>query len=133
MTKAHAKRKDGLTAGAPNANNNHTQSQDTDYVSRKRAEEKRLLQEENTDRSPLDEGYWNGLGEHNRLNAKKYETGESEVVDITFARDSEQPPDIETSKDDNALESGSDSIAVWTGTVGLITMKEANKQGDGHI
>ena len=55
------------------------------------------------------------------------------MVDITFARDSEQPPDIETSKDDNALESGSDFIAVWTGTVGLITMKEANKQGDGNI
>ena len=82
--------------------------------------------EENTDRSPLDKGYWNGMGEHNRLNAKKYETGGSEVVDITFARDSEQPPDIETSKDDNALESGSDSIAVWTGTVWLITMRLTN-------
>ena len=57
----------------------------------------------NTDRSPLDEGYWNGLGKHIRPKYKKEETGESEVVEITFARDSEQPPDIKTSKDSNAL------------------------------
>ena len=53
-------------------------------------------------------------------------TGGSEVVEITFATDSEQPPAIETSEDNNAIEYGTKSIAVWTGIVGLITMKEAN-------
>jgi hypothetical protein len=76
--------------------------------------------------SQIDEGYWDGLGEHIRLNAKEEETDGSEAVKITFARDSEQPPAIETSEDNNALDNGSDSIAVWTVTVRLITMKEAN-------
>ena len=101
-----------LTAGAPNANNNHTQSQGTDCVSRRRTKEERLLQAENTVRSPLDEGYRDGLGKHIRLNAKEEETGGSEAVKITFARDSEQPPAIESTEVNNALENGSDSIVV---------------------
>ena len=59
--------------------------------------------------------------------------GGTEMVKITFARDIEQPPEIGVRKDSEAIENGTESIAVWTGTVGLITMKEANKQGDGHI
>jgi hypothetical protein len=39
---------------------------------------------------------------------------------------SEQPPAIERSEGNNKFENGANSIAVWTGTVGLITMKEAN-------
>ena len=64
------------------------------------------------------------MGENTRLKAKKEETGGSEVVEITFARDSEQPPDIETSTNSNALENGVDSIAVWTGIVGLSKMRD---------
>ena len=66
-----------LTAGAPNANNNHGWEQDTDCVSRRRLEEERLLQEEHTNRSSLDNGYWDGLGQHIRFNAKEEETGGS--------------------------------------------------------
>ena len=36
-------------------------------------------------------GNQDGLGKHIRLNAKEEETGGSEAVKITFARDSEQP------------------------------------------
>ena len=43
-----------------------------------------------------------------------------------FARDREQPHGIETRTDRDALENGSDSIAMWTGTVGLIMMRETN-------
>ena len=50
------------------------------------------------------------------------------MVKITFARESEQPPVTETTKDSNALDNGSYSIAVWTGTVGLIMMREANNK-----
>ena len=79
-------------------------------MSRRRLEEERLLQEEHTNRSPLDKGYWDGFGQHIRFNAKEEETGRSEV--ITFARDGEQPHAIETSEDNTAFENGSDSIAV---------------------
>ena len=42
---------------------------------------------------------WNGLGEHIMLNAKKEETGGSEVVEIKYAKHIEQPPEIRESKD----------------------------------
>ena len=80
--------------GAQNATNNNTQLHDIVYVP-----------EDNNDGSPLD-----GLGEHIRLNAKKEDMGGSEVVEITF--------------DSDAVENGSESIAVWTGTVGRITRRE---------
>ena len=54
------------------------------------------------------------MGEHVRLNTKKEETGGSEVVEITFARNIEQPPVTRDSKDSDAVENGSESIAVWT-------------------
>ena len=110
--KTPSKRKDGLTASAQNATNNNTQSHETDHVSKRRAEEKRLLQGDNKDRSPLDEVYWNGLAKHIRLNAKKLEMGGTEMVEITFARDIEQPPEIGASKDSDAVENGSESIVV---------------------
>ena len=89
--KTPSKRKSGLTAGTQNATNNNTQSHDTDQVSNRRAEGERLSQEDNKDRSPLDEGYWNDLGEHIKLNAKKEETGGSEGGEITFYKDIKQP------------------------------------------
>ena len=44
----------------------------------------------------------------------------------TFARDDKQPPAIEPSEDNIENEAGMESIAVWTGVVWLIMMKEAN-------
>ena len=76
----------------------------------------RLLIEENTDRSPFDEGYWDGLSAH--IMRKEEETGVSEMVEITFHRDEKQPPAIELSEDTIANETGIKSIAVWTGVVG---------------
>ena len=91
--------------------------------------EERLFTEENTGRSPFDEGYWDGLSAH--IMRKEEETGVSEMVEITFHRDEKQPPAIELSEDTIANETGIKSIAVWTGVVGLITMKEAiNTPGD---
>ena len=46
------------------------------------------------------------------------------MVEITFARNIEQPPLTQDSKDSDGVKNGSESIAVWTGTVGLITMRE---------
>ena len=121
--KTPSKRKSEITAGGQNATNNNTQSHDTDQVSNRRSDGKRLSQEDNKDRSPLNKGYWNGLGEPIRLNAKKEEMGRSEEVKITFAKDIEKPPEIGESKDSDAIDTRSESIAVWTGTVGLITMR----------
>ena len=136
-TKTPSQRKD-VPTGALNSNDKHAQSQDTDCqvlqqscVSRKGMKEEILLIEENTDRSPFAKGYWDGLSEHTRLNAKEEETGVSEVVEITFARNDKQPPAIEPNEDNIAKDTGIESIAVWTGVVGLITMKEAiNTPGD---
>ena len=64
------------------------------------------------------------LGEHVRLNTKKEETGGSEVVEITFAGNIEQPPVTQDSQDSAAVENVSESIVIWTGIVGLITMRE---------
>ena len=61
------------------------------------------------------------MGERIRPKTKKEETGGSEVVEITFAIDSKQPP-----TDSKALANGSDSTVVWTGTVGLIRMRKTN-------
>ena len=79
-------------------------------MSKRRAEKERLLQEDNKDRSPLDEGYWNGLGEHTRLNTKKEETGWSEVVEITFTKDIEQPPAMEKVKTAMPLRMGQNPL-----------------------
>ena len=84
--------------------------------------EEKLLHKEKTDRSPLEKRYRDGC-EHIGLNAKEEEKGGSEVVEITFAKGSKQPP--ETNEDNNSIENGIDPIAVWTGVDGLITMKEA--------
>ena len=72
---------------AQKVTNRNTQLHDRDHVPKGRPED-----EENNNRSPLDEGYWDGLGEHIRLNTKTEETGGSEVVEITFTRNIEQPP-----------------------------------------
>ena len=93
--KTPPKRKDGQTVSAQNATDNNTQLHDIENVSEGRPED-------NNNRSPLDEGYWDGLGEHVRLNTKKEETGGSEVVKITFARNIEQPPVTQDSKDSDA-------------------------------
>ena len=70
---------------------------------------------------------WDGLSKHIKLDAKEEEeTGGSEVVKITFAGDHKQPPTIEPSEGNSANDTGIEPIAVWTGVVWLITMKEAN-------
>ena len=75
--------------------------------------EERLLTEENTDRSPFNEGYWDGLSELIKLDAKEEEeTGGSEVVEITFAGDHKQPPTIEPSEGNSANDTGIEPIAV---------------------
>ena len=51
----------------------------------------RLCVQKKDTQGKTDEGYWDGLAAHIRLNAMEEETGGSEVVKITFARDSEQP------------------------------------------
>ena len=85
--KTPSKRKDGPTVGVQNAADNNTQLHNIDHVPERRPEEKdKILREDNNDRYPLDDGYWDGLDEHIRLNTKKKETGGSEVVKITFAR-----------------------------------------------
>ena len=81
-----------------------------DNVSEGRPEE----EDNNNNRSPLDEGYWDRLGEHDKFNTKKEETVGSEVVEITFARDIEKPPEIGASKDSDAVKNESESIVVWT-------------------
>ena len=73
--KIPSKRKDDQPMSGQNATDNNTQLQNIVHVSEGRPEEK-----DNNNRSPMDEGYWDGLGEHVRLNTKKKETGGSEVV-----------------------------------------------------
>ena len=76
--------------------------------------------------------YWDGLSEHIKLDDKEEETGGSEVVEI--AGDNKQLPAIEPSEGNSANDTGMESIAVWTGVVGLIRMKEANNtRGDKTI
>ena len=88
--------------GAQNANDNNTQLHDIDHVPERRPEEG-----DNNDRSPLDEGYQDGLGEHIRLDVKTEETGGLEVVEVTFARNIEQPPVIGESKDSDDVKNPS--------------------------
>jgi hypothetical protein len=87
---------------AHNATDNITQLHDIEHLSEGRPEE-----EDNNYRSPLD---W--FGKQVRLNTKKEETGGSEVVKITFARNIEQPPVTQDSKDSDAIEKGSEFTAV---------------------
>ena len=54
----------------------------------------------------------------------------SEVVEITYDREDEQPSNIEIGEDTPANEMGVESIAVWNGLVGLISLKEANNTSD---
>ena len=72
------------------ATNNNTQLHDIEHVSGGRPREETIIII--IADPPLDEGYWDVLGEHIRLNTKKKATGGSDVVKITFARDIEKPP-----------------------------------------
>ena len=49
------------------------------------------------------------------------------MVKITFARNNKQLPTIEPSEGNSENDTGIESIAVWTGVVGLIMMREANR------
>ena len=52
------------------------------------------------------------------------------MVEITYDREDEQPSNIEIGEDTPANEMGVESIAVWNGLVGLISLKEANNTSD---
>ena len=63
------------------ATDNNTQLHNIGHVYKGRPEK-----DDNKNRSLLDEGYWDGLGEQVRLNTKKEETSVSKVVEITFVK-----------------------------------------------
>jgi hypothetical protein len=63
--------------------------------------------------SHFDIGYWDDLGVHKLMNVE----GSEEVVEITYDREDKEPSNG-IGKDDLADETGTESFAVWYGSVG---------------
>ena len=74
------------------------------------------------DMSHLEIGYWDGMDMHKVMNIE----GSDEVVEITYDREDKEPSDG-IGKDDPTDEMvGTESFAVWYGSVGPTSLKKAS-------
>ena len=74
------------------------------------------------DMSHLEIGYWDGMDMHKVMNIE----GSDEVVEITYDREDKEPSDG-IGKDDPTDEMvGTESFAMWYGSVGPTSLREAS-------